>query len=129
MAAPKKTSTTEKKTATKAPVKKTSAANSDPVQNFIELVRGFQMYTLVAMGLAAIFIVLVIVPDWRYVWELNIPFAGASGYLFWSQSNKTEGLEQKVCRWGLLAVVIIFLYRDVTISQKLGSLADFDLFN
>lgn len=129
MAAPKKTSTTAKKTTTKAPVKKVSAANSDPINDAIELVRGFQMYTLVAIGLAVVFLILVIVPDWRYVWELNIPFAGASGYLFWSQGNKTEGIEQKVCRWGLLAVVIIFLYRDVTISQKLGSLADFDFFN
>lgn len=129
MAAPKKTSTTAKKTTTKAPAKKTPAAKSDPINDTIEMVRGFQMYTLVAIGLAVIFFILVIVPDWRYIWELNIPVAGAAGYLFWSQSNKTDGMEQKVCRWGLLAVVIVFLYRDVTISQELGTYADFDFNN
>ncbi len=129
MAAPKKKPTTEKKTTTKAPAKKAPAAKSDPVNDTIEMVRSFQMYTLVAIGLALVFMVLVIVPDFRYIWELNIPVAGASGFLFWSQANKTEGIEQKVCRWGLLAVVIIFLYRDINISQKLGNLADFNFFN
>jgi hypothetical protein len=129
MAAPKKTSTTAKKTTAKAPAKKAPATKSDPFNDTIEMVRGFQLYTLVAMGLTLALFLLVVVQDWRYIWELNIPVAGAAGYLFWSQGNKTEGMEQKICRWGLLAVVIMFLYRDVTISQDLESLTKLNFLN
>lgn len=123
MAAPKKTSTTQKKTAAKPAAKETKAAKGDPVQDTIELVRGFQINTLIAIGLAVLLLISVAVPDFRYIWWLNIFLAASSGYMFWKQGDTTSGTEQKVCRWGLLIVALLFLVRDISISNEL---AEFD---
>jgi hypothetical protein len=129
MAAPKKTSTTAKKTAGKTPTKKAPATKADPVQDVIELVRGFQVNTMIAMALAVLLFVFQLFPDLTYLWWLNIATAAASGYMFWRQGDLTTGNEQKVCRWGLLAVVAIFLWRDIYISQQLNEIANFDFEN
>ncbi len=124
MAAPKKTSTPKKETTPKAPAKGAAGAKGDPIQDAIELVRGFQINTLIAIGLAIALFVFLIVPDLRYIWWLNIFGAAASGYLFWKQAETTEGIELKVCRWGLLLVVLMFLGRDIMISEKLAEFDD-----
>lgn len=129
MAATKKTSTTEKKTTTKTPTKKTPAVKADPVQDVIEMVRGFQVNTMIAMALAVGLLFFQFFPDLRYLWWLNIAFAAASGYMFWRQGDLTKGNEQKVCRWGLLTVVAIFLWRDIYISQQLNEIANFGFSN
>lgn len=101
----------------------TAKKAGDPLNEIVETVRGFQMNTLIAVSLAVVLFICLVIPDLRYIWWINIPLAGASGYLFWSQGNVTKGTEQKVCRWGLLIVAVLFLYRDILISQRL---AEFD---
>lgn len=129
MAAPKKTSTPAKKTTAKTPAKKAPAKTADPINDTIEMVRGFQVNTMIAMGLAVLLLIFQFFPDLRYLWWLNIATVAASGYMFWRQGDVTEGNEQKICRWGLLAVVAIFLWRDIHISQTLNDIANFGFSN
>lgn len=121
MAAQKKPASKPKASETKTGG--TAKKAGDPLNEILETVRGFQMNTLIALALAVVLFICLVFPDLRYIWWINIPLAGASGYLFWSQGNVTKGVEQKVCRWGLLVVALLFLYRDIVISQKL---AEFD---
>jgi len=120
MAAPKKPSSSPKKPAKKAPAPKSAAAKqNDPIQDTIEMVRGFQINTLLAIGLGIAFIFFQFFDILQVQWWLNIIFAGAAVYFFWLQSDVTEGTELKVCRWGLLLILALFVLRDITISNKL----------
>ncbi|MCH8081146.1 MAG: hypothetical protein IID52_02015 [Proteobacteria bacterium] len=121
MAAPKKKTPAKAKAAKPRAVPKTALAKKDdPVQDTIALVRGFQLNTLIALGLAIVFLLFQLFPETRFNWLLNIPVAALSGYLFWRQGNETKDIEQKVCRYGLLAVVAVFLWRDINISMTLA---------
>jgi len=126
MAAPKKKNPAKSKakttSAAKAPAKKqpaAPAANKDMVQDTIQLVQGFQINTLIALGLSVAFVIFQLFPDLRYIWWLNFPAAVGAGYFFWSQEKNVSGLEAKVCRWGLFAVVAVFVWRDIQISNTL----------
>ena len=122
MAAPKKKTTAKAKPAAKskkAPAKTAPAKRDDMVQETIDLLKGFQLHTLIAIGLGSAFVIIQFFPDLRYIWLLNIAVAGSSGYLFWRQNENVDGSEAKVCRYGLLAVVAVFFWRDYQISQTL----------
>lgn len=134
MAAPKKTkakTTAKKATTPKAPAakKKTAApaqqTGQDALQEITTTVRSFQVNTLVGLGLAIAFVLFQIFPDARYIWWLNIPAAAIAGYIFWRQADVTKGIEQTVCRYGLLAVALLFLARDIYISERLRDAADY----
>ena len=118
MAAPKKKPAAKAKN-TKAKGKSALAKVEDPIQDVVAVVKGFQLHTLFALGLAVAFLLIQIIPDLRHLWWLNILFAAGSGYLFWRQEGIVSGLEHKICRWGLLAVVALFIFRDINISTDL----------
>ncbi len=127
MATKKKPSTSKSRTSAKAKaakpraVPKTALAKKDdPIQDTIALVRGFQLNTLIALGLTVAFLVFQLIPDLRYIWWLNIPTAAASGYMFWRQDANVKGVEAKVCRYGLFTVAALFLWRDIYLSNQLN---------
>ncbi len=121
MAAPKKKTPAKAKTAKPATKPKTAPAKKDnPVQDIMSTLQSFQLNTLIALGLAVAFLIFQLGPDLRYIWWLNIPAAGASGYMFWRQDGNVKGLEAKVCRYGLFAVVALFLWRDIYLSNQLN---------
>jgi len=130
MAAPKKKTPAKPKAKStapaKAPAKKKAAApavKQDAVQETIELVKGFQLNTLIALVLAVLFVIFQFNAEWRYIWWLNFPAAIAAGYFFWSQEKNVSGIEAKVCRWGLFAVVAVFVWRDIYISNTLYNIS------
>lgn len=112
------------KKAAPAKSKPASAQKNDPVQDVISTFQGFQPNTQIALGLAVGFFVIQVIPDLRHLWWLNIPVASATAYMFWSQGEKASGLEQKVCRWGLLVVAALFILRDINISNELVDYVD-----
>lgn len=123
MAAPKKKPAAKAKT-TKAKGKSTPAKVDNPVEDVVAVLKGFQLHTLFALGLAVAFLLIQIIPDLRHLWWLNILFAAGAGYLFWRQEGIVSGLEHKICRWGLLVVVALFIWRDINISTELVDYVD-----
>ena len=135
MATKKKPSTSKSRTSAKTKaakpraVPKTALAKKDdPIQDTIALVRGFQLNTLIALGLTVAFLVFQLIPDLRYIWWLNIPTAAVSGYMFWRQDANVTGVEAKVCRYGLFTVAALFLWRDIYLSNQLNELQNWDIF-
>ncbi len=125
MATKKKTPATKTKTSqtAKSPAKKKTApaeVQKYPVQNVIALIKSFQTNTLVAIFLALAFLFFQLFPELlRNIWWLNILTATGAGYLFWRQEGEVTGLEKTVCRYSLFAVVALFLWRDINISNDL----------
>ena len=124
MAAPKKPSGSKstaapKEKAAPAKPKAAPAQKDDPIQDVIGTFMGFNQNTQLAIGLAIGFLVIQIISDLRHIWWLNILVALGAGYLFWVQGEKAKGIELKVCRWGLLVVVALFILRDIKISTEL----------
>ena len=120
MAAPKKQPAAKAKT-TKAKGKSAPAVvQKDPVQDVIVLIKSFQINTLAAIFLALAFLFFQLFPEFlRNIWWLNILFAAGSGYLFWRQEGEVTGLEKTICRYSLFAVVALFIWRDINISNDL----------
>jgi len=126
MAAPKKKTTVKAKPASKpktAPAKTAPAKRDDLVQETIDLLKGFQLHTLIAIGLGLAFVLIQFFDKLSYIWLLNFAVAASAGYLFWRQDENVKGIEAKVCRYGLLAVVAVFFWRDYQISQTLYDLS------
>lgn len=107
------------KKAAPAKSKPAPARKDDPIQEVIGTFMGFNQNTQLALGLALGFLIIQIIPDLRHLWWLNFPVAAGAGYLFWLQGEKATGLEQKVCRWGLLTVAALFILRDINVSREL----------
>ena len=130
MAAPKKPASAKKAPAKKTPAKKAPAKQADPLQDAVSTVQGFQLYTLIGLGLLIAFVLCQLFPGLRYVWWLNIPFAvGAAGFL-WHQSKTTKGLELKVCTYALYAVIALFVLRDAYLADTLHDIRNWgDVFS
>ena len=127
MAAPKKPSSSKSTAAPKkkaAPAKKAATPKDDPIQEVIGTFMRFNQNTQLALGLALGFFVIQVIPDLRHLWWLNIALASGAGYMFWAQGEKATGLEQKICRWGLLIVAALFILRDINISNELVDYVD-----
>jgi hypothetical protein len=99
--------------------KKTGGVGSTSPNDFLTALKRFDTLTLVGLGLGVAFVAFLIVPDWRLPWLPNFIAAAGSGYLLWSQGRKTKGLEEQACKWGLLIVAALFLWRDYYISEQL----------
>lgn len=116
------------------PKRKTAAAGAgpsrtakpDPVQDFFQAFKGFQPLTLIGMALGIAFLIFQLVPEWRFPWLPNFITAAGAAYIFWRQSRETAGLEEKVCKYGLLAVAILFLWRDYYISEQLSRVGELE---
>ena len=127
MAAPKKTPA-KKAPAKKTPAKKAPAKQADPLQDAVSTVRGFELYTLIGLGLAILFVLFQIFPGMRYIWWLNIPAVVGSAALLWHQSKQVKGLELKVCTYTLYAVIALFVIRDAVLADTLNDIRNWDDF-
>lgn len=123
MAAPKK------KPAAKKAAKKAPAKQADPIQDAVSTLQGFQLYTLIGLGLVVLFVIFQLFPGMRFVWWLNVPAAVGAAGLLWHQSKITKGLELKVCTYALYAIIVMFVFRDIYMSDTLNNFRNWgDLF-
>lgn len=131
---PPKKKPAKKTPAKKAPAKKASAKtastkHADPFQDAVSTVRGFQLYTLIGLGLVVLFVLFQLFPDLRYVWWLNAPAAVAGAGLLWHQSKNAKGLELQVCTYALYAIIAMFVLRDIYLADTLSDIRNWDIDN
>ena len=99
---------------------KENESGGNPAGNILATLKDFETLSLIGLALALVFLVFQLVPDWRLPWLPNFLAAAGAGFLLWSQGRKTKGFEEKACKYGLLAVAALFLWRDYYISELLG---------
>jgi len=99
---------------------KKSESGGNFAGGILATLKGFETLTLVGLALAVVLLVFQLVPDWRLPWLPNFLAAAVAGFLLWSQGRKTPGLEEKICKYGLLTVAALFLWRDYYISELLS---------
>ena len=94
--------------------------NSD----FQQKLSGFHQNTLIALGLAALFIVLCFINTTVIRWWLMVPLALGAGYLMFNRFQQSDGDEKKVCLYGLWVISIAFVLRDIYLAHGIATFAD-----
>ena len=129
MAAPKKKAPAKKTPAKKAPAKQASAKQAVPLQDAVSTLRGFQLYTLIGLGLFLAFAFFHLPDRTAFLWYLQVPLAvGAAGFL-WHQTKQTTGLENTVCTYGLYAVIAAFVLRDIWLADIINDFQNWNFNN
>ena len=81
----------------------------------------FAPLTHVAGVLGFLFILFMFFQSTTIRWWLMLPLGVVSVVLFYIQRGQTEGVERKVCQWGLWIVAVAFVLRDMCLSGQLVS--------
>jgi len=87
------------------------------------LLTKLQPITFVGIGLGFLFLIFCLIPPLSARWWVIMPFGLASSIIFFLQHKKVNGIELKICFYGILIVLGIFLIRDIAISSTIQNVS------
>lgn len=90
----------------------------------ITVVKNFSPATLIASGLATLFLLFCFVDDITVRWWIMIPIAIAGFVLSYKQKQNSQGTELLVCKVTFWAFIIMFLIRDAIMAHQIATLID-----
>lgn len=90
----------------------------------ITVVKNLSPATLIASGLATLFLLFCFVDDITVRWWIMIPIAIAGFALSYKQKQNSQGIELLVCKVTFWAFIIMFLIRDAIMAHQIATLID-----
>lgn len=95
-----------------------------PKKTALDILRSLPLATIAGLALVVLFLVFCKIDDYAVRWRIMLPLAvAAGGILFWRR-KRAAGLEAKLCALGLGLLLVLFLLRDIGLSNKLAGLLD-----
>lgn len=85
---------------------------------FADRLKALNLVTMLAVVVTIGYAASFLFQDFMYSWWLMLAMPGAAGFLFWTQRDRTDGFEAKVCRIGLWTVLGLFIIRDAILTAQ-----------
>lgn len=88
-------------------------------EKILDDVKGFELMSLVGLGIVVVFFLFMFFDVFNLKWWIMLPLAGAGGFLLYRQKSETKGFEKNMCFYGLVALIIFVVGRDINITNQL----------
>ena len=103
---------------------KTENQVQNKILELVEVVKKFNLLTQIGLGLTILFLIFCAIKTFAIRWWLMTPIAAAGVWLLNNQRNNTQDLENKVCVYSLIALIVLFVVRDCVMASYLSDIID-----
>jgi hypothetical protein len=102
--------------------KDNAAVLNAAAEEYVEKVKKFNILSMVAVGLVAVFFFFMIFDSTSYhMWYLMLAIAGGAGFLLYRQYTETTGFEKKVCFYAFIVLCVLFVLRDIGMARRISA--------
>lgn len=93
-------------------------------EKIIDDVKKFDLMSLIGLGIVVVYFLFMFFDVFNLKWWIMLPLAGAGVFLLYRQRTETRGFEKSMCFYGLIALIVFVVGRDINITNRLDTMIE-----